>query len=243
MSDILFYKPFKGKLFDQGGFLGKRVLVVGASVYCKEKRCPFYTDCTDRKTKDSSAFDKLCPLYNKEILGEHLFDSDHIMQILPGTDESTLQKISDAPELEIYSWGDVFIIFGEVLSKAFFNGEVGWLDVWERLSFTEYVQFVLPNWQTLSSDITNRDLEALIDVIDDLRPDVLIVWGCVINKPIQALSIDKDELRETGNYLCHIEHKGKNIPVVNPYHPSSTHWKGADAQRQFITMLKKALSE
>lgn len=215
-----FFKPNVGSKYFSEGFLGKRILVIGASFYCTRKECPFFSKCTDEGKKDSSEFDAICPEYNK---GEHLL-------------------LSDCPTYEIEG-GKVYARFGNSMSKLFFGSGISWEDFWDMVAFTNYVQFILPHWQTYKSDVSERDKHALIEVIDMLKPDIIIVWGCVVNEDVKSLAYDDDVKLSTGGYLCHWNHNGKSIAIINPYHPISSIYYSELSQTLFEKTLRMALSE
>ena len=215
-----FFKPYVGSKYSSEGFHGKKVLVLGASFYCVRKECPFFLECTDEDKKDSSEFDAICPEYNKT---EHLL-------------------LSDCPTYEIEG-GNVYARFGNSMSRLFFESRISWEDFWEMVAFTNYVQFILPHWQTYKSDVSERDKQALIEVVDTLNPDIIIVWGCVVNDYVKGLAYDDDVKLSTGGYLCHWNHNGKNIAIVNPYHPISPIYYSNSSLNWFEKTLRIALSE
>lgn len=153
-----------------------------------------------------------------------------------------ITKLSDAPELEIESGGKVYKKYGNLLSRHYFEGKLTWSSIWQRLSFTNYVQYVLPEWQTEKEDLTERDLKAFHMALESTKAEIVIIWGCVVNKPIQALAIDRHTLQETSGYLFQIEYGGKTIPVVNPYHPASPHCFYRQSKENFFDALNKAMS-
>ena len=114
------------------------------------------------------------------------------------------------------------------------------------MAFTNYIQFFLPgatgkSGETPFSDISARDFEAFIETVDELRPDIVIVWGCVINSSLKENNpylVSLKELDETEWYLCHILVPGHDHPIaiVNPFHPSSSAWNGT------LPILKKYLA-
>ena len=53
MDKSSFFKPYRGEKYETG-INGKKILVVGASFYCTDKSCKFFTKCTDVIKKDSS---------------------------------------------------------------------------------------------------------------------------------------------------------------------------------------------
>lgn len=215
----VFFRPFVGSKYNTIGFYGKRILVVGASFYCDQKQCRHYAKCTDERIKDSSAYDKTCTEYNK---------NGHLL-------------LSDCPTHELEG-GNAYVRFGNSISKLFFDSKLSWNEVWEMCSFTNYIQFILPHWQTYGYDISDRDREALIEVVDEIRPDVIIVWGVVVNNPIKSLAQDEEVKMKSGGYLCHWNHNGKEIAIVNPYHPTSSAYYTETELEEFTKALKEAIN-
>ena len=213
----MFFKPYVGeKYYD--GFCGKRMLVVGASFYCNHTECPFYRNCTSVETKDSSAKEMTCSEYNREA-GQKV-------------------RLSDAPSLEIDSGGRAYKRFGDLLSSHYFHGRLAWNEVWSMLSFTNYLQFVSPIWKTLASMLSERDLLAFHEAIQETSPDIVIVWGTVVNKSIRKEVV---EILPGNDYLFYINHNGRRIAIVNPYHPSSPHFYLETSKAMFFKTLDSLL--
>lgn len=215
-----FFKPNIGSKYYTEGISGKKVLVIGASFYCERKECPFFSGCTDEAQKDSRAYDESCPEYNK---------NEHIL-------------LSDCPTNELEQ-GIAYVKFGNSMSKLFFDAELHWDEFWERVSFTNFIQFILPHRRTYRRNISKRDIDALVEVVDKVNPDIMIVWGCVVNEVVKSLSDDEETKKRTQGYLCYWNHNGKEIAIVNPYHPVSSYYYSGDALSQFESALKKALAQ
>lgn len=66
-----FFFPHIGDKYNEG-INGKKILVIGASFYCPNRNCTFFKGCTDVTKKDSSHYDKLCPVYTSK--GKFLHD-------------------------------------------------------------------------------------------------------------------------------------------------------------------------
>lgn len=204
MSNV-FFQPYVGSKFDIGVH-GKKVLVLGASFYCDETDCPFFEDCTSVIKKDSSKYDRTCPHYAK--MKEVLHDEpSYCVENLPMT----------------------YQIFADYMQR-FVDG-----NVWDYLAFTNYVQFMLDAKGgyrvTHRSDMSQRDFDAFNEVLKVLQPDIVVIWGTVINSRLKeenAYIIDPQELSRTESYVCHIQPPGVKRPValINPYHPSSSAWYG-----------------
>ena len=119
------------------------------------------------------------------------------------------------------------------------------------MAFTNYVQFMLPADEdcyrgTYLSDLSERDYEAFNEVLIELQPDIVVVWGCIINSRIKECNqyiIDVKELQETNSYVCHLNMPGVDHPIVliNPYHPSSSSWNIAmnEFDKYFANLINK----
>jgi hypothetical protein len=201
-----FFSPFKGTNYLHG-FGGKSVLILGASFYCNRKDCEFFNQCTSTQVKDSSPYDERCPVYVPH--GKALSQEPSYV-------------IEDAPR--------TYQNFAKVMAP--FVGEKDYDKVWEHFAFTNYVQFFLPATNgarnTRPSDLSERDFEAFVATLKDLKPNIVIVWGRVINEPLlnNKFVIRSDEYEETKGYVwrLRIPDIDHDIVVINPYHPSSSAW-------------------
>ena len=106
----------------------------------------------------------------------------------------------------------------------------------QHIAFTNYVQFILPVEEgksfreTKKSDMSERDFAAFNETLLELKPDIVIIWGCVINSRVKEQNeylISLEELKESENYIGHLAIPGIDHPItlINPFHPSSTAWK------------------
>ena len=204
-----FFKPYVGRNYSEG-IRGKKILVLGASFYCGVHDCPYFTKCTSTEQKDSSSYNTICPPYAES-----------------GT------KLSDEPSTCIRDWTKTYQRFADYMGK--FVGSDDYEEIWEQMAFTNYVQFFLPLdegetfRETRSSDLSERDFGACIETIKELQPNIIVVWGSVINSALKERNpylVDLKELQETEYYVCHLDVPGVNHPiaVINPYHPSSSAW-------------------
>ena len=92
---------------------------------------------------------------------------------------------------------------------------------WDSVAFTNYIQFFLPDWRTKHRYCSDRDSAALMDVIEKLRPDIIFIWGCVINEHIKTKFADDITIIDnTDGYLWNWIISDKTIKVVNTYHPT-----------------------
>lgn len=222
MNTNRFFKPHVGNCYTQG-INGKKVLVMGASFYCANPDCKYYDQCTSVTTKDSSTFDALCPFYEPE--GKQLHNEPtYCVEELPQTYRKFAMSLTS-------------MLGVEELEK-----------VWDRLAFTNYCQYFLPaesNFRpTFATDLSDRDFSAFIETCVELQPNVIIVWGSTINRPLlhsNTFVTDKNQLDKTGGYVCHMQLPGLQHPIslVNCYHPSSRAWWGG--VDEFVKYLKMEL--
>ena len=197
-----FFVPFVGKKY-KTGINGKKVLVLGASFYCNKHDCPNFKDCTSHNIKDSSPYDKTCPEYGKQGAELRL--------------EPRYAIEENYPDYQRF----------EKLMREVVGCDVE--DIWEHLAFTNYVQFFVPTTNTYKSYLSNRDFEAFIETLVELRPDIVISWGMVTIDDVRTNNkyvIDKEKLSESEWYICHL-----NVPDIKHFitlfccfHPSSKDW-------------------
>lgn len=220
-----FFMPYVGSKY-KDGVNGKKILVLGASFYCNQTECQYFKSCTDNKKKDSSPYDKTCPIYAES--GKMLsLEPSYCIEVAP----ETYKKFASGMKM--------------------FTGTDDYEHIWEHLAFTNYVQHFLRaprnrSRNTLKTDISPRDFDAFIETVKELQPDIVIAWGCVINSFIRENCphyIADGELSVNEEYLWHIEVPGvgHKITVVNPFHPSSRKWKST--LHLFQKYLTKALDE
>ena len=208
-----FFKPFIGEKYDEG-INGKKILVLGASFYCDkngqngQRNCPFFAECTDIVKKDSSKFDTTCPEY----AGKNM-------------------KLSEEPSNAISERYPAYKRFAEFMQQFASNKSE---DVWDRMAFTDYLQFFSPTIQTKKEYLTQRDFDAFIEVLQKLKPDVVISWGTAIVENIREENPyisdgEKKNLQKTDWYVCNmnVPNVPHEITLVSCYHPASIkYWYG-----------------
>ena len=224
-SHKMFYRPYIGRLYEVG-VRGKKILVLGASFYCPKTNCSFFNTCTSTTIKNSGLFDTICPEYRANGICLH-----------------------DEPTNSIENGYSTYQTFAKGLS--YIVGDNDYENIWSHFAFTNYVQFFLPsngeNFRTTNpNDLSERDFDAFIEVVKELSPDIVIVWGCVIKTSVKERNkyvFDKDKLKQNEDYLCHmrIPEVNHDIAIVNPNHPSSPSWH-SDKER-FLYYLSIALNE
>lgn len=206
-----FFKPFVGSKYNEG-IRGKKILVLGASFYCNKdgkngrEKCEYFTECTNPEKKDSSKFDVICPVY-----------------------KNTGLLLSEEPSNAISENYKAYRIFGKFIKRFIKNQEE---DVWQRMAFTDYLQFFSPTTKTKKSYLSERDFESFRETLIELQPDIVIAWGMAIIEKIRDENpfVNKDMLRNTEWYVCHMKMPEINheISLICCYHPSAPkkYWDG-----------------
>jgi len=203
-----FFKPYIGRKYEKG-INRKRILVLGASFYCthgpeSDAPCKFFAECTDPVKKDSSKFDICCPFYAESGL-----------------------KLSEEPSNAIAERYRAYQNFASFMQQFVGDDEE---DVWQRMAFTDYVQFFLPTVDTKKEYLSQRDFDAFVETLVELRPHVVVAWGMAIIEEIREHNpylTDFERLKETEWYVCHMQvpHVPHEIALVCSYHPSSvSYW-------------------
>lgn len=238
-----FFNPYIGEKYELGFVKGKKVLVLGASHYCTHSKksdnysgkfdCPVWDKCTSTVNKDSSQFDLCCEYYKK--IGWY--------------DKYDYVSLSNSPRIELENFleGDEYESyknFTDLIKEVYgFKDENS---VWERLAFVNYVQYFLPSQQTptLTKDDINS-FKSLLKYLDDLQPDIIIVWGTQVTKHflhnyIQSL-VTKLEKREN-EYFWDLEYNSHKYIFINSYHPCDlkpwNHWsKNIDGFRSALKTI------
>jgi hypothetical protein len=209
-----FLNPYIGTKYKEG-INGKRVLVLGASFYCPldgnkgRERCKYYEDCAINQ--NSIKYNEKCPYNNGRLL-------------------------SDSAEVEIDENGaKSYTRFYQFMSWVRSKSTTESFDeFWDKVAFTNYVQHMIGGrTQTCPSDLREDYFEMFVSLLDEFEkgnklPDVVIVWGCVIDKPLKnhiipghpdcRIEIDDDK---EGYIFKWKNFNGKDILFINIYHPSS----------------------
>ena len=213
-----FFEPFVGDNYSERIY-GKRVLVLGASFYCNQdgvsvdketgevkEKCPFYDDCAINQNTEK--YDGKCP-YNHN---------------------SPLRKL---PQTELDENGaESYKRFWLLLYHYFQQPELSFDDIWGKMAFTNYVQHEIGGrWNTLASDCRAEYLEMFEDTLLTMKeqPDVVIVWGCIVDKPLKAKTYS-DRFPDFENTFTDKDHyrfkwknfNGKDIEFLCFFHPSSS---------------------
>lgn len=217
----LFFRPWYKEHLYKIGIKGKRILVVGASHYCKQTvQCPYFEKCTNRELKDSSEYNKLCPFCDIDLSHSTI---ETIEYFIGGEENRSYRNFSD------------FMIS---IMKLAENDT----DLWEHIAFMNYVQFILGgdgDIDTNPSDISARDYSAFEEVVNKLHPDLIIVWGTPVGNELKKYRVNRIEVPGANrDYIFDLDIGGKTYLVINSYHPSyGNYLDGGKLENQLKLLL------
>ena len=112
--------------------------------------------------------------------------------------------------------------------------------LWNSIAFYNYVQVPMTGARVAPSQKDFRDSEAaFFEVLETLRPDIVIVWGSRLYNNLPQGGLQGDDLRapdgrwvETWRYFLG---EGKEVKVVPIMHPSSSF--SPDFWHQFLSII------
>lgn len=192
-----FFNPWVGPNYFDG--LGKnkfKILILGASLYCNMgNHCSYYGDCTSGSKKDSSPFNECCEYPEVDSYGNATPLADYTKYVTSPTIKKFEKKMKDIFE-----------------------------PVWDYTAFTEYVQYFMDHKDTKPGDLTPRDFNAFLETLDELEPNIVIVWGDKVSKVLRK-SIYKIDLEEE---QCDFawDYNGKIIRFICCTHPAAPRFSG-----------------
>jgi len=127
------------------------------------------------------------------------------------------------------------------IGKKIRNNEL--INFWNSVVFYSYIQIAMdkPRQEPSMEDFETGD-EAFVEVIQELQPDVIIVWGNRLweKMPDSFHEINEDFLDRQGRLLYYYFNNGKEIPAMGIYHPSSSYFTYEDSPF-FKVLLEKTL--
>ena len=157
-----YFKPWIGPNYDKAT---RKILVIGDSHYCQEndcKKCGVRGDCTTEEMKECQNF---------------------TIGVVTGYMDFRAGKGEEANWMKT-----TFLRFDKIwYGKQDVSAEES-LDFWNSVAFYNFLQTAIAD-NTSNSSYTSKDYAKsapmAAEVINELRPDVIIVWG---NKAFNALS-------------------------------------------------------
>ena len=220
----VFFKPWVNSQLYNVGLKNLKILVVGASHYCKKSECQYFTQCTSRTVKDSSPYDTLCPHCDTKLSDSTI---EAVRYFVGGDTNVSYSNFSD------------FMI--ETMGLAS-NRKA----LWDHIAFMNYVQYMLGSEDdiyTAASDIQDRDYAAFQEIVSQLSPDLIIAWGKagedIKHHRVCGRTIDGAD----ANYIFDVDINDHLYRVIHCYHPCDLFgWFSNDIEK-FSNQLSLLLSK
>ena len=192
----VFFEPWVGKNYQTGGIFDKKILVLGESHYCGNKKC--MKNCGILKSPEGGCED---------------FTQNMIINYLNGYTDT---------------WTPSFRKFERSLVNKETTIEES-QNIWNSVAFYNFLQIAM---ERAREGGCAEDYEVagtiFLEVINELQPDVIIVWGTsrlYYNMPgVKDGWIEGEELKIDGWKVPNGYYKlqnGKKSRVIAVYHPST----------------------
>lgn len=191
------FKPWIGEKYLSEGFKGKRILVLGESHYCPKElaeggRC--FPVCEKGKMNED------CFSQTEEAVNTFVYhyDGKRYLQTYLCFERAVLGKVLSQEERE---------------------------DFWQRIIFYNYSQFSVRGSRTApQGDHWQKSEDAFKEILEEYMPDYIIMWGVRLfdRKPNwggngSVIKTDSGDETDVWTYTI----KGKKIPAIKVYHPST----------------------
>ena len=225
MNKKYFFNPYIGRNYYKKGINNIRILILGASHYCRfspSEESILQNCCECRNCSvhmgNTAKFNRTCP--NIDAAKEN--------ELLENYTKKVVEEF--VRENEHYS----FKVFNEFIDKNF---NLWTDDFWSKIAFANYIQDFEEG--SMGNHYKKEYLEAFENYLDELMPDIVIVWGVdTRNKGFKDTKFApiNDEM---DNYLWTVPYNNKDIIFVNCYHPCRgiTH---LEDENKFSIALKEA---
>ena len=145
----VYFEPWIGENYWEGGFFGKKILVIGNSHYCGHR-----TECNNCGV-DGYCFDYDCSSFTTNVVNQYL----------------------DRDEDEWESWYNTYWKF-ECALCGYETDKDDSYDIWNSIAFYNYLQTAVESPYDPGNDEDYENSEsAFWEVLEDLHPDYIIMWG------------------------------------------------------------------
>ena len=193
----VFFDPWVGSCYDSG-INGKKIMIMGHNHVCEE--C---IDCGVVKDKD-----EVCASLTKKAVEDYI----------------KWRESGVIPTPRYKGWLKTYFNF----AKAFFGYEPDFkqekYELWDKVLFYNYVQRAVADWnQKPNSEAYEKSQVPFMEVINEYKPDVIIVWGSAAynNAPYGG----KDDVPITfedikAKRYIYTLNSGKQCSMIKIHHPS-----------------------
>lgn len=202
------FQPFVGSQYNSVGLNGKKILVLGESHYCGE---------------GFGENGRCIPICNKNKMGPHCASITNVVV------KSFINNYDGSSELQS------FLCFERAIAGKALSQEER-VELWDKLMFYNYIQFAQPGPRCpINSEYWEHSGMALKEILETYLPDYIIVWGCRLYNGlpdfdgVHSLLTIEGESTDIWTYTI----KGKTIPAMKVYHPSSPKGKNWNYWHKF----------
>lgn len=223
----VFFREHVGQDY-KSGLRGKRVLVLGESLFCsqdghgKHKLCPFFQLCTDTARKNSNAFDHKCPFKTNDALSETA--KYNVECFLAGNSEGDIVSYQNFTNLMM----DAGVAH---------NAD----DLFSHVVFYDFMQFFSPERSIQKIYLSERDDMAFEEIVQKHDPHVIIIWGTTVGDWIKAKGRyparnirGADDL----NYIFNQKIAGRWRTFFCMYHPADSYGYLRDSWDEHVSQAK-----
>ena len=165
--DNVFFEPWIGENYYNGGNFNKRILVIGNSHYCK-----YRSSCSSCGVDGYCFEDSGCYNLTNDVIDLYI-------------NRSHWQK-----------WMITYQKFERALCGYTTDSEDS-KDIWNSIAFYNYLQTAVDNWKDEGNDDDYFSSEdAFWEVLEELRPDCIIFWGNRVWNMAPAFNNDDEDSYE-----------------------------------------------
>lgn len=167
-----FLEPWVGSRYEEG-FKGVRTLVVGVCHFCNVA-CPHHNLCGT--SEGIWERDADCPFYaDREEREYYRLSNSNNIEIT-----SFISADAPYPAYKLFTYYMLQCAGNLSLEKR--------SELWERLAFTNFLQFMHDDTVTMPDDpaVYEKDYPAFRELVEGLKPEAILVWSDEVKKCIKS---------------------------------------------------------
>ncbi|NVN94043.1 MAG: hypothetical protein HXX18_02040 [Bacteroidetes bacterium] len=194
----IFFNPRVGEDYENKGFNGIKLLILGESHYCDDKRIKCEI-CGIQSNND-------CSNFTKGVLNRYF----------------NYKK----GKVKHEDWMRTFTRFTNVLLGNQVDNKT-LIEFWDSVIFYNYVQSSTDGPRTSPTNLQFIESQAaFISILEENKPDLILVWGKRLweNLPNIGRWGDEDILDNANGHFYYYKVNNNEIPAYRIYHPSTSYF-------------------
>lgn len=239
LSTLVKFKPWIGENYEGSGFLGKKLLIIGESHYCKDEGNR-NAECNKMWAHNGSRCSFNCMNESCHSMTDDLIRNEYLpyrlgLDTLPRTDANG--KAINYNHLKTHLCFERNVLGHETSSHET-------LSFWNSVAFYNYMQHAQsgPCKSLEHNDRESYEI-AFKEVIETLRPNYIVIWGTRLNKNNLLPQSEITSIKSSDNAYetpvrTFILEDGTEIPAMIVQHPCSSSGKN---RTKWHALLKKFL--